>query len=304
MKKYITHLRESILTKCNPIVLRPVYRLLIIIIALASGSPLWSSPPPQSNAVEIISIVPLEVGSSHLRITWEGAVPPYKLQAQDSVGGAWRDASFHIYGHSFVVSNSLPGSFYRVRTIPDRTPPTAIKNFGPRQADCDRVRFTWDPGTCKDALCADNAGGSGMRGYRIYRNGAFLMEIPFPASLAWDTTVSGSTLYSYWATTVDMAGNESAPSDTRTVRTASCDPPPKRDVTLAWDANPEPDVTGYVLRYGRSSGNYNQTLDAGNATTNTVPELISGTTYYFVVAAYNADGLEGDNSNEVVYLVP
>ncbi len=75
-------------------------------------------------------------------------------------------------------------------------------------------------------------------------------------------------------------------------------------VTLAWDANAEPDVTGYRLLYGNASGNYALSQDAGNATTTIIPNLTPGATYFFVVTAYNSAGLESLPSNEVSYLVP
>src|SRR5262245_42225909 len=54
-------------------------------------------------------------------------------------------------------------------------------------------------------------------------------------------------------------------------------------VSLAWDANPEPNVAGYRLYYGTSPGNYTSFLDVGTATTATVTNLTDGVTYYFVV---------------------
>ena len=74
-------------------------------------------------------------------------------------------------------------------------------------------------------------------------------------------------------------------------------------VTLAWDRSPDPTVTGYYLYYGGRSGTYTNRLSAGS-TSNTVPNLTSGVTYYFVVTAYTAAGLESDPSNEVGYTVP
>ena len=73
------------------------------------------------------------------------------------------------------------------------------------------------------------------------------------------------------------------------------------DVTLAWDASPEPGVTGYIVYYGTSSGTYTQQLDAGNTTSASVPDPnpASGSTWYFVVTAYTSDGVESDPSNEI-----
>jgi len=76
------------------------------------------------------------------------------------------------------------------------------------------------------------------------------------------------------------------------------------EVTLAWDANSEVDLAGYRLYYGLGSGQYDEIIDVGNVTTNTVTGLEAGLTYYFVVTAYNTAGLESDPSNEVSYTVP
>lgn len=70
-------------------------------------------------------------------------------------------------------------------------------------------------------------------------------------------------------------------------------------VTLTWDANPEPDVAGYILRYGTATHVYTQTLDVGNTTTWTIPDLADGSTFvYFVASAYNTADLEGPASLE------
>ena len=75
-------------------------------------------------------------------------------------------------------------------------------------------------------------------------------------------------------------------------------------VTLAWDANTEPDISGYKVYFGIESGNYTDSIDVGNITTATIDSLIEGMTYYFAVTAYNEAGLESDYSNEVVFGVP
>ena len=72
-------------------------------------------------------------------------------------------------------------------------------------------------------------------------------------------------------------------------------------VTLAWDPETDPNVTGYRVYYGTSSRNYPFNKDAGNNTTITVPNLQDGATYYFAVTAYNAAGIESGYSNEVSY---
>lgn len=64
-----------------------------------------------------------------------------------------------------------------------------------------------------------------------------------------------------------------------------------------------PNATGYKLKYGLSSGNYTEEIDAGNITGARIRGTISGETYYCVVVAYNGEG-ESEPSNElsVTYL--
>ena len=70
--------------------------------------------------------------------------------------------------------------------------------------------------------------------------------------------------------------------------------------TLIWDPNTEPDLAGYKLYYGLSSGNYPYIVDVGNQTTYTLSNLEVGKTYYIAATAYTTAGLESDYSNEVV----
>lgn len=74
-------------------------------------------------------------------------------------------------------------------------------------------------------------------------------------------------------------------------------------VTLAWDANPEIDISGYRLYMGTVSQQYSQTIDAGSNTTLPVGSLEFGTTYYFAVSAINNAGVESELSKELVVTV-
>ena len=72
-------------------------------------------------------------------------------------------------------------------------------------------------------------------------------------------------------------------------------------VTLAWDANSEPDLAGYKLYRGYAPGVYDVITDVGNVTTYEVTGLALNQGYYFAVTAYNTEGLESGFSNEVFY---
>ena len=69
-------------------------------------------------------------------------------------------------------------------------------------------------------------------------------------------------------------------------------------VTLEWDANSEPNISGYNVYYGNSSRDYDVTLGVGNWTSVTIADLVDNETYYFAVTAYNTDGDESGYSSE------
>ena len=75
-------------------------------------------------------------------------------------------------------------------------------------------------------------------------------------------------------------------------------------VTLAWDANPEANITGYKLKYGFASKVYSVVVPTGKVTEITIPNMVEGTQYFFAVSAFNNEGLESLNSNEVSYVIP
>jgi hypothetical protein len=73
---------------------------------------------------------------------------------------------------------------------------------------------------------------------------------------------------------------------------------------FAWDPSSDPNVAGYTVAYGTTSGQYTKSLNAGNSSNATVASLTPGTTYYFVVTAYNSMGLQSLPSNEVALSLP
>ena len=77
------------------------------------------------------------------------------------------------------------------------------------------------------------------------------------------------------------------------------------NAVLTWDpvvANPV--VTGYKVHHGPAAGNYTTSIDVGNVTSYSVPNLTEGATYHFAVTAYNAAGTQSGFSNDVLKLVP
>jgi hypothetical protein len=75
-------------------------------------------------------------------------------------------------------------------------------------------------------------------------------------------------------------------------------------VTLAWDPSVSKSVAGYRLYEGLASKTYTNVIDVGNSTTASISGLETGVTYFFAVAAYDAQGLEGALSAEITFTLP
>ncbi len=77
-------------------------------------------------------------------------------------------------------------------------------------------------------------------------------------------------------------------------------------IGVAWDASTDQRVTGYLVYYGTTSGNYEYRADAGTGDpisgggiSYTLTGLTSGQTYYIAVTAYDNVQDESNLSNEV-----
>ena len=75
-------------------------------------------------------------------------------------------------------------------------------------------------------------------------------------------------------------------------------------VTVAWDANPDADLAGYIVSWGTQTTVYTNAQDVGNVATFTVPDLQPGSTYYVAVQAYNTNGVASPFSIELTTTTP
>ena len=65
-------------------------------------------------------------------------------------------------------------------------------------------------------------------------------------------------------------------------------------VQLAWPQNPESDIAGYKVHYDTDKAGYPYatSIDVGNVTSFTLPDLNTETTYHIALSAYDSDGNE------------
>ena len=68
-------------------------------------------------------------------------------------------------------------------------------------------------------------------------------------------------------------------------------------LTLVWNPNPESDIAGYMVYYGRVSGDYTRLVTVTDPTARI--GVRDDKTTYFAVTAYNTAGVESDLSAEV-----
>lgn len=183
----------------------------------------------------------------------------------------------------------------------DTTAPSAPTNASASASSPTQVNLTW-------TAALDNIG---VTGYTIYRNSTQLATVGAVTSYT-DTTVKGSTAYSYTIKATDAAGNVSAVSNTANVTT-----PTPADTTapavptglkssnttttatsVSWGASTDNvATTGYhVYRNGTSVG----TVAASTTPTFSDSGLSSATAYSYTVDAYDAAGNKSSQSSALV----
>src|SRR5438552_9408301 len=99
-------------------------------------------------------------------------------------------------------------------TRPDRYSPTVPTGLRGTAASCSQINLAWTAST--------DTGGSGLKGYNVYRNGVFVKQVLAPATSTADPGMAPATAYSYAVAALDNAGNQSATSIPVSASTPAC----------------------------------------------------------------------------------
>ncbi|OGZ16641.1 MAG: hypothetical protein A3H76_04905 [Candidatus Lloydbacteria bacterium RIFCSPLOWO2_02_FULL_54_12] len=192
----------------------------------------------------------------------------------------------------------------------DTTAPTTPTGLGAASMSSSQINLSWTAST-------DNVG---VAGYKIYRNGTYLLTVTSPNYS--NTGLSPSTNYSYYVKAIDAAGNESTSSNTAnsttlsggggdTADTQSPTTPTglvatkdvHNEVDLSWTASTDNvGVSMYhVLRSQSGVWSY-----IGQSTNTTYIDLTvtPSTSYYYAVKAYDAAGYYSATSTPLFLNTP
>jgi peptidoglycan hydrolase-like protein with peptidoglycan-binding domain len=104
--------------------------------------------------------------------------------------------------YTLTASSNNGTSTATTTVIVDTIPPSVPTSVAATAASASEIDLSWASST--------DSGGSGLAGYDIYRNGTKVATTSLPAYA--DTSLSASTLYSYYLDAFDFAGNVSATS--------------------------------------------------------------------------------------------
>jgi hypothetical protein len=146
--------------------------------------------------------------------------------------------------------------------------------------------------------------GTGTLSWTVGDNATWLAVSPASGTntgtVSANVSLSGLSAGTYSGTiTVTAVGSSNSPRTIPVTLTVAA--PTTGTATLSWSANTETDLVGYKVYRATASGAYGAPIATlGGATTSYVaPGLQTGTTYFFVVTAYDAAGNESPFSNEV-----
>ena len=229
-------------------------------------------------------------------LEWSGGHPPYRVQAATDNDFNWFDISEFLFGTSYTTPYSAEFTFFRVRTATDEVPPASPTRLTVATRNCDMLALLWE-------RADDDPLGSGVDGYRVYRDGLQIGEVRTPTRFFLDKNASHESNFVYEVTALDLMGNESIRSSPLLVENAPCVAQNGPEVvTLSWDPATAAEIAGYIIYWGRNPGDYTWAMDAMDAPAVEIPYLEPEAAYFFAVTSYDSNGVQSDFSSEVAFI--
>ncbi len=142
---------------------------------------------------------------------------------------------------------------------PDTTPPTTPGSLAGQAVTTDQINLSWNAST--------DSGGSGLAGYRVYRNDlGSVPRITLGASaVSWgEGGLAADTSYTYTIKAFDAAGNES-PAASVAVRTLANSPPPPPGTGPCGSVATAPAKYAHVIWIWMDSKTYSQVIPNSSA---------------------------------------
>lgn len=129
--------------------------------------------------------------------------------------GAESSVSLNMAGYGVAILSFDTGS-----ADSDTTAPSTPSNLHSTTTTSSSASLAWNSAT-------DNVGGSGVAGYRLYRDGTLAATITAGSGTSYtDSGLSADATYAYTISAYDYAGNESARSSVVNITTSGASPPP------------------------------------------------------------------------------
>jgi hypothetical protein len=144
--------------------------------------------------------------------------------------------------------------------------------------------------------------GTGTLTWTVADNANWLTATQSGSSITAAVNLSGLAAGTYnGVITVSATGATNTPQTIPVALTVTAAGSTTGSVTLTWNANNEQDLGGYKVYRATSSGAYGAPIATitGNVTSYVASGLPKGTTYFFVVTAFDNSGNESSYSNEV-----
>ena len=194
-----------------------------------------------------------------------------------------------------LPSVTIPVTF---TVTPGTTTASTTLNLSPASLNYEATQGAANP--TNQTISLTNTGG--ILNWVVSDDASWLTVSPASGSgsstLTASVNTAGLTAQTYNGTiTVSAPGTSS-----KTVAiTLTVNAPATSSVTLSWNANTENDLAGYKIYRATTSGGYGAPIATlpGNVTTFIASGLQVGTTYFFVITAYDLAGNESPRSNEV-----